>query len=85
MSDAAGTGWLDVGRREWSDAMLAATDLGRSHMPRLVEGSSPSASLTAEAAEELGVPRVIVAGGGGDNAASAVGLGVVRPGQAFLS
>ena len=85
MSDAAGTGWLDVGRREWSDAMLAATDLSRSHMPRLVEGSSASASLTAEAAEELGVPRVIVAGGGGDNAASAVGLGVVRPGQAFLS
>ena len=85
MSDAAGTGWLDVGQREWSDAMLAATDLSRSHMPRLVEGSSASASLTAEAAEELGVPRVIVAGGGGDNAASAVGLGVVRPGQAFLS
>ncbi len=85
MSDAAGTGWLDVGRREWSDAMLAATDLSRSHMPRLVEGSSASASLTVEAAEELGVPRVIVAGGGGDNAASAVGLGVVRPGQAFLS
>ena len=85
MSDAAGTGWLDVGRREWSEAMLAATDLSRSHMPRLVEGSSASASLTAEAAETLGVPRVIVAGGGGDNAASAVGLGVVRAGQAFLS
>jgi len=85
MSDAAGTGWLDVGRREWSDAMLAATDLGRAHMPRLVEGSSPSASLTAAAAAALGVPQVTVAGGGGDNAASAVGLGVVRPGQAFLS
>ena len=85
MSDAAGTGWLDVGRREWSDAMLAATDLGRTHMPRLVEGSSPSGILTADAAAALGVPRVVVAGGGGDNAASAVGLGVVRPGQAFLS
>ncbi len=85
MSDAAGTGWLDVGRRDWSDAMLAATDLGRVHMPRLVEGSSPSATLTAAAAAELGLPRVLVAGGGGDNAASAVGLGVVRPGQAFLS
>jgi len=85
MSDAAGTGWLDVGRREWSDAMLAATDLSRAHMPRLVEGSSPSAALTSEAAAALGVPRVVVAGGGGDNAASAVGLGVVRPGQAFLS
>ncbi|HVS77615.1 MAG TPA: xylulokinase [Steroidobacteraceae bacterium] len=85
MSDAAGTGWLDVGRREWSDAMLAATDLTRAHMPRLVEGSSPSGTLTADAAAELGLPRVVVAGGGGDNAASAVGLGVVRPGQAFLS
>jgi xylulokinase len=85
MSDAAGTGWLDVGRREWSDAMLAATDLSRAHMPQLVEGSSPSGTLTADAAAALGIPRVVVAGGGGDNAASAVGLGVVRPGQAFLS
>jgi xylulokinase len=85
MSDAAGTGWLDVGRREWSDAMLAATDLSRRHMPTLVEGSSPSGTLTADAAAALGIPRVVVAGGGGDNAASAVGLGVVRPGQAFLS
>ena len=85
MSDAAGTGWLDVGRREWSDAMLAATDLSRARMPLLVEGSSPSGTLTADAAAALGLPRVVVAGGGGDNAASAVGLGVVRPGQAFLS
>jgi xylulokinase len=86
MSDAAGTGWLDVGRRDWSDAMLAATDLSRAHMPRLVEGSSASGSLTAEAAAELKLARrIVVAGGGGDNAASAVGLGVVRPGQAFLS
>ena len=85
MSDASGTGWLDVGRREWSDAMLSATDLTRAHMPRLVEGSSPSGTLTAHAAEALGLPRAVVAGGGGDNAASAVGLGVVRPGQAFLS
>ena len=85
LSDASGTGWLDVGRREWSDAMLAATDLGRAHMPRLVEGSSASGTLTAAAAEALNLPRVTVAGGGGDNAASAVGLGVVRAGDAFLS
>jgi len=86
MSDAAGTGWLDVSRREWSDAMLAATDLSRAHMPRLVEGSSPSGTLSEEAVAELKLARrVVVAGGGGDNAASAVGLGVVRPGQAFLS
>jgi xylulokinase len=85
MSDASGTGWLDVGRRDWSDALLAATGLTRAHMPQLVEGTDPSGTLCVAAAEELQLPRIVVAGGGGDNAASAVGLGVVSPGQAFLS
>ena len=85
MSDAAGTGWLDVGRRDWSDEMLAATGLNRSHMPRLVEGSAPSGSLTPTVAEQLRLPPVVVAGGAGDNAASAVGMGVIEPGQSFLS
>jgi len=85
MSDASGTAWLNVGQRDWSDALLAATGLTRAHMPRLVEGTSASGTVTAAAAEELGLPRVVVAGGAGDNAASAVGLGVVLPGQAFLS
>ncbi len=85
MSDASGTGWMNVGARDWSDPMLEATGLNRSHMPRLIEGTAPSGSLTPAAAEDLKVPRVVVAGGGGDNAASGAGLGVVLPGQAFLS
>lgn len=85
MSDAAGTSWMDVAKRDWSDKMLAATGLDRSHMPRLVEGNSPSGTVRQEVAELLYLPRVVVAGGGGDNAASAVGMGVVKPGQAFLS
>ncbi len=86
MSDAAGTLWLDVGRRDWSDAMLAATHMTRAQMPRLVEGSAPSGVLRAEVAAELGLASgVIVAGGAGDNAASAAGIGVVAPGRAFLS
>jgi xylulokinase len=85
MSDNAGTLWLDVGKRAWSDAMLKATGLTRSHMPKAVEGSEATGKLTAAVAAELGVPQVVVAGGGGDNAASAVGVGVVAPGQAFLS
>jgi xylulokinase len=85
MSDASGTAWLNVAKRDWSDALLEATGLTRAHMPSLVEGSSPSGSITAAAADQLQMPRVVVAGGGGDNAASAVGLGVVSPGQAFLS
>ncbi len=85
LSDASGTAWLDVGRRDWSDAMLAATGLDRSHMPRLVEGSTACGTLTGGVAQLLGMPQAVMAGGGGDNAASAAGTGVVRPGQAFLS
>lgn len=86
MSDAAGTSWLDVARRDWSDDLLAATGLDRSHMPRLVEGSSVSGQMRAALASEFGLPAgTPVAGGGGDNAASAIGMGVVRPGEAFVS
>ena len=86
MSDASGTGWLDVGRRDWSDAAVSATGLDRSHMPRLVEGSAISATLRPELAGRFGMgPRVVVAGGGGDNAASACGIGAVTPGSAFVS
>jgi xylulokinase len=86
MSDAAGTLWLDVAGRDWSDAMLDATGLARRHMPRLVEGSAPSGTLRRALADEWGMPNdVIVAGGGGDNAASAVGIGATRPGDGFLS
>ena len=85
LSDASGTAWLDVGRRNWSDAMLDASRLTRAHMPRLVEGSAPGGTISATAAAQLRLPRAVVAGGGGDNAATAVGMGVVQPGQAFLS
>jgi xylulokinase len=86
MSDAAGTLWLDTGLRDWSDTVLAACGLDRSHMPRLVEGSAVSAFLKPELCRRWGLPeRVPVAGGAGDNAASAVGMGLVRPGQGFVS
>ena len=86
MSDAAGTAWLDTGARDWSDELLAATDMSRDHMPTLVEGSSPSGTLRAELASNWGLPPGIpIAGGGGDNAATAIGMGITKPGQAFLS
>jgi len=85
-SDAAGTLWLDVARRDWSDVLLAACGLQRSHMPRLVEGTEPSGTLRPELARAWGLgPGVIVAGGAGDNAASAVGVGAVAPGDGFIS
>jgi xylulokinase len=85
MSDSAGTLWMDVGKRDWSDVMLSATGLDRSHMPKLFEGSDVTGELRAELAEAWGMNRVSVVAGGGDNAAGAVGVGVVRPGDAFLS
>ena len=84
-SDAAGTLWVDVERRRWSPEMLAATGLNESHMPRLVEGSEVTGTLSAEVAQAWGMSQVPVAGGGGDNAAGAVGIGVIAPGDAFLS
>ena len=86
MSDAAGTSWLDVGARDWSEDLLSATGLTRGHMPRLVEGSAVSGVLRAPLADRWGLrPGVVIAGGGGDNAASGVGVGVVRAGDAFVS
>lgn len=86
MSDAAGTSWLDTGRRDWSDDLLAATGLTRDHMPSLVEGAQVSGHLRTQLSSRWGLPSgVVVAGGGGDNAASGVGVGVVRAGEAFVS
>lgn len=84
-SDAAGTLWVDVAKRRWSPEMLAATGLNESHMPRLCEGSDASGTLLAEVADAWGMSRVPVAGGGGDNAAGAAGIGVINAGDAFLS
>ena len=86
MSDAAGTSWLDTEARDWSDVLLEKTGLSRSQMPGLVEGSAPSGGLRAELAAQFGLtPGIPVAGGAGDNAASAVGVGVTQPGEAFVS
>ncbi|MDN8540158.1 xylulokinase [Erwinia sp. BC051422] len=86
MSDAAGTLWLDIARRDWSDALLAACGLNRDQMPRLTEGSQPGGRLQADVARRWGLQEgIVIAGGGGDNAASAVGLGAIEPGDAFIS
>lgn len=86
MSDSAGTAWLDVANRKWSSDLLAATDLDERHMPSLVEGTEVGGTLRAELAAGWGISgSVVVAGGAGDNAASACGMGTVKPGAAFVS
>ena len=85
MSDAAGTMWLDVAKRDWSDVMLAACKLTRAHMPALYEGSEITGTLLPDVAKAWGMQEVAVVAGGGDNAAGAVGVGMMNAGQAMLS
>jgi xylulokinase len=86
MSDSAGTSWLDTGGRKWSGELLAATGLEERHMPELVEGTDVAGILRPELAARWGLDTgVVVAGGAGDNAASACGMGTVREGAAFVS
>ena len=87
MSDAAGTLWLDIAQRRWDEGLLAASGLDVSHMPTLVEGSAISAYLSPEVAASWGLTgqKIPIAGGGGDNAASAVGVGAIEAGEGFVS
>ncbi|MBY3175916.1 xylulokinase [Rhizobium leguminosarum] len=86
MSDSAGTSWLDTGKRAWSSELLAATNLSEAQMPALVEGTEQAGKLRSELAAQWGISGdVVVAGGAGDNAASACGMGTVSDGAAFVS
>ncbi len=86
MSDASGTNLLDVPNRCWSKEILDALNIDDNLMPRLTESSDVAGYITSEAAQLTGlVPGTPVAGGAGDNAAAAVGTGVVVEGKAFTT
>ena len=81
VSDASGTSLFDVGKRQWSDEMLRALEVPRTWLPEVTESPVASAEINAEAARATGlVEGTPVVGGGGDQAAQAVGTGVVREG-----
>ncbi len=85
-SDASGTLLLDVRARDWSGELLDALEIPREWLPRVCEGPEVTAVLRDDVADELGLPRGLpVAAGGGDNAAAAVGVGVVREGSVSTS
>jgi xylulokinase len=85
-SDASGTLLLDVRARDWSDEILDALEIPRAWLPQVFEGPSVTGALRDDVADELGLPRGLpVAAGGGDNAAAAVGVGVVREGSVSTS
>ena len=86
MSDASGTLLLDVAAREWSNELLGILDIDKSLMPRLHESPEVTGRLTRPAAKALGLAEgTPVVGGAGDNAAGAVGNGVVAAGIVFAT
>ncbi|MCV2888358.1 xylulokinase [Ruegeria aquimaris] len=86
MSDAAGTAWLDVGARDWSDRLLKAGGMRRDQMPDLREGTGIVGPIRPDLAADLGLPDgVQVVAGGADNAAAACGVGALAEGDGFVS
>lgn len=85
-SDASGMLLLDVKNKTWSDEMLAICNVRKDVMPRLVESYEAIGTLKSEVAQLFGLcDSVVVAGGAGDNAAAAVGTGVVGEGGCNIS
>ncbi len=86
VSDASGMNLLDVTTRDWSDEILEKLHLDKSLFAKMYESCDVTGTVTAEAAALTGLAAgTIVVGGAGDNAAAAVGTGVVAEGKAFTT
>lgn len=86
VSDASGMQILDVPKRDWSSELLSAFEIDKSWLGKVYESCDVTGTLTSSMAEELGLnASTIVVGGAGDNAAAAVGTGVVEDGKAFTT
>lgn len=82
VSDASGTGMFDVARRQWSSEMLDRLAIDSAIVPRVVESSELTGKITAAAASTTGLQEgTTVVGGAGDQAASALGNGIVSSGK----
>ncbi len=81
VADASGTSLFDVRHRTWSAEMLDGLEVPPAWLPEVVESPRPTGAVTADAAEHTGLrPGTPVVGGAGDQAAQAVGTGIVAPG-----
>jgi xylulokinase len=81
VSDASGTALLNVEGRRWSEEMLAALDIPAEWLPECQESPVPTAAISSQAAGETGLRAdTPVVGGGGDQAAQAVGSGIIEQG-----
>ena len=86
VSDASGMQLLDVPNRCWSDELLEKLDIDKALLPKVYESPEVTGVISEEAAKLTGLKvGTVVVGGAGDNAAAAVGTGVVEDGKAFTT
>ncbi len=86
VADGAGTLLFDLAGRTWSPEVVAALRIDQAWLPEVFEGPSVTGTINADGAAATGLrPRTPVVAGGGDQAANAVGVGAVRPGETALS
>jgi xylulokinase len=86
MVDAAGSWFLDEGKRDWSSEILDLLELPKSYLPKLYEGNAVTGRLKQSVAEQLGLyTGVTVAAGAGDAAAGCLGVGVLSAGDSLIS
>jgi xylulokinase len=86
VADGSGMSLIDIGRRAWSDEMLAALDMPRAWLPELCESQDICAAVSEEAAQITGLKAgTPIVGGAGDQPAGGVGNGIVSKGQASLT
>ena len=86
VSDASGMQLLDVPHRCWSKEVLAKLDIDEALLPKVYESPEITGHISTEFAQRAGLSeKCVVAGGAGDNAAAAVGTGIVEDGKAFTT
>ncbi|MBR5262523.1 MAG: xylulokinase [Clostridia bacterium] len=86
VSDASGMQLLDVPNRCWSQVMIDALGIKEEYLPKVYESPEVTGRINAETAAKTGLStETLVVGGAGDNAAAAVGMGVVEEGRAFTT
>ena len=86
VSDASGMQLLDVPRRAWSEEVLEKLEIDPALLPKVYESPEVTGTLTEEFAARTGLStKTVVVGGAGDNAAAAIGTGIVQDGRAFTT
>lgn len=86
MSDAAGSSWLNVGERSWSNELIKTSGIERSNLPQLFEGCDIVGPLQSAVADQYGLSNdTQIVAGGADNACAACGIGAFDEGQGFAS